>query len=243
MSAMPDAQQLYDVVDATWPAARSFAEGPFLIREGKGGGKRVSAATALGPYDDRDIIRAEEAMTALGQGLLFQLREGEEALDATLAARGYEVVDPVTMYVIEVAALTQNVPPRTAAIPAWEPLKIMEEIWAAGGIGPERIDVMRRAKGKKTGMISRWNDQPAGASFLAIHEGVGMVHALEILPHQRRQGVARFLMHRAAIWTQQHGGTHLAVICTTANDGANALYTSLGMCVVGQYHYRQKTNA
>ncbi|WP_422049004.1 GNAT family N-acetyltransferase [Shimia sp.] len=243
MRATPDARQLYDVVDATWPAARSFAVGPFLIREGKGGGKRVSAATALGPYDDSDIARAEEAMTALGQGLLFQLREGEEALDATLAARGYDVVDPVIMYVIEVEALSQEEPPRTAAIPAWEPLKIMEEIWAAGGVGPERIDVMRRAEGPKTGMISRWNDKPAGASFLAMHEGIGMVHSLEILPHQRRQGVAQFLMRRAAIWVQQHGGTHLSVICTTANEGANALYASLGMRVVGQYHYRQKTNA
>jgi ribosomal protein S18 acetylase RimI-like enzyme len=92
-------------------------------------------------------------------------------------------------------------------------------------------------------MISRWNDKPAGASFLAMHEGIGMVHSLEILPHQRRQGVARFLMQRAAIWVQQRGGSHLSVICTSENEAANALYASLGMRLVGHYHYRQKSTA
>ena len=51
---------------------------------------------------------------------------------------------------------------------------------------------MKRAQGAKTGFVSRWNDQPAGTSFMAMHDGIGMVHAVEILPHQRRQGVGRF---------------------------------------------------
>ena len=41
-------------------------------------------------------------------------------------------------------------------------------------------------------------------------------------------------------WAAAQGATHLSVLCTNANDAANALYSSLGMELVGQYHYRIK---
>ena len=241
MSALPSSATLFDVLDTTWPAMQVADQGAFRLRRGGGGGKRVSAATSLAAATLDDILLAERGMMDLGQTPLFQLRDDERALDAVLVDRGYICVDPVTMYACPVDVLTKTLPPRTAAIAAWEPLSIMKEIWAQGGVGPERIAVMHRAEGPKTGFISRWNDQPAGAAFLAMHNNIGMVHALEVLPHQRRQGVARFLMHQAAHWTAKHGGTHLSVVCVTANTGANALYASLGMQVVGTYHYRQKS--
>ncbi|MGR3713866.1 MAG: GNAT family N-acetyltransferase [Shimia sp.] len=239
--SLPDAKTLYDVVEATWPSASVTTLGPATIRDGQGGGKRVCAATVQGAFTEADLDAAEAAMIGLRQGKLFMIRDGDDALDAALATRGYDVIDPVTMYAAPATDIAVQRPPRTAAIAAWEPLRIMEEIWQAGGIGPARIDVMHRAEGPKTGFISRWNDKPAGTSFLAMHEGIGMVHALEILPFQQRQGVGRFLMQRAAFWVLDHGGHTLSVICTTANAAANGLYASLGMTVVGQYHYRQKT--
>jgi GNAT superfamily N-acetyltransferase len=236
--SLPDAQMMYDVVEATWPAADVAECGPFLVRDGQGGGKRVSAATARGAFEEADIAKAEEAMRGLGQTPLFMIREGDDALDAALAARGYEVIDPVTMYAIPAQELAQERPPRTAAIETTGPMQIMREIWAAGGIGPARVEVMQRACKPKAGFVSRWQDKPAGASFIGMHEGIAMVHALEIVPFQRRMGVGRWLMQRAAFWTLENGGHTLAVICTTANAAANGLYSSLGMTVVGQYHYR-----
>jgi len=238
--SLPDIQTLYDVCEATWPPAEVRAVGPVTIRNGQGGGKRVSAATVDDAFSEADLEAAEAAMLALGQSRLFMIKEGDDVLDAALAARGYEVVDPVNVYAAKAEDIATERPPRTAAIPGWEPLRIMEEIWAKGGIGPARIDVMKRAQGAKTGFVSRWNDQPAGTSFMAMHDGIGMVHAVEILPHQRRQGVGRFLMRRAAFWVLEQGGHTLSVICTQDNAGANGLYASLGMTVVGQYHYRQK---
>jgi ribosomal protein S18 acetylase RimI-like enzyme len=46
------------------------------------------------------------------------------------------------------------------------------------------------------------------------------------------------MMQHAATWAGRNGATHLALAVTRANAGANALYSSLGMEVVGQYHYR-----
>lgn len=239
MIKLPDAAQMYEVVEATWPPAAKRACGPFSIRDGAGGGQRVCAATVNGTFSAADLSAAESAMRALRQAPLFQIRQGDAALDAALDALGYEVVDPVTMYAAPAADLATERPPRTAAIPAWEPLSIMQEIWQTGGIGPERVAVMHRAQGPKTGFVSRWQDKPAGTSFLAMQDGIGMVHALEILPFQRRLGVGRWLMRRAAFWVLDNGGHTLSVICTSRNEGANRLYASLGMSVVGQYHYRK----
>lgn len=237
---MPDVQALYAVTEATWPSAATRALGPVTIHEGRGGGKRVSAATVAGAATGDDLDRAEAAMRALGQGPLFQVREGDGALDAMLAARGYRTVDPVNLHVAPVAALTGETPPRVTTFTVWEPLEIMRDIWAEGGIGPARVAVMERAAGPKTGLLGRLRDQPAATGFVAIHDGVAMVHALEVRARHRRAGLGRLMMLQAAHWAAAQGARHLAVICTQANKGANGLYSAMGFSCVGTYHYRQK---
>ena len=240
---LPDANTLYDVIDGTWPAAHYEQLGPNTLRRGDDGGQRVSAATAHGPVTDQDLDAAETAMRAMGQASLFMIREGQDDLDNQLAKRGYDVVDPVNLYACPVEALTTEPIPLVTAIPVWEPLAIMRDIWAAGSIGPGRIAVMERAQTPKTGLIGRWQDHPGGCAFVAMHKNVAMLHALEILPHQRNQGLGKWMMRRAAFWAQERDATHMSVICTQANAGANALYASLSMTFVGQYHYRKLIEA
>ncbi|MFU8864459.1 MAG: GNAT family N-acetyltransferase [Rhodobacterales bacterium] len=236
---MPDVAQLYDVIDGTWPAAQTRRLGPFLLRKGDGGGQRVSAATALAPVGVPQIEAAEAAMLEMGQPRLFQIRQGDAALDSLLTQRGYGIKDPVNLYVAPVEALLTQRPPPVTTFCLWEPLAIQIDIWAKSGIGPARIAVMRRAKGPKTAILGRINDHPGGTAFVAIHEHIAMVHAVEVLAHQRKQGMAGWFMRTAAHWAQQHGATHLSVVCTQDNAGGNALYASLGMALVGQYHYRK----
>ncbi len=230
---------LFAAIDATWPAAAYTPVGPWLLREGRGGGKRVSATSATAEARPADIAEAEAAMRARGQPLLFTLPVEETALDAALEARGYRIIDPTTIWTAPTARLTDEPLPRVTAFCIWEPLAIMEEIWAKGGIGPARLAVMARAT-EKTGLLARWNERPAGAAFAAIHEGLCMVHAVEILPEHRRQGVASWVMRAAAFWAQARGAEQISVLCTQANEGANRLYSSLGFAATGQYHYRQK---
>ncbi|QFT57956.1 Acetyltransferase (GNAT) family protein [Sulfitobacter sp. THAF37] len=232
------AARLYEICDRTWPAARRFEHGNWTLREGRGGGKRVSAATARGPVESADIDEAEIAMRALDQTPLFMVREGDEALDRLLDARGYGIVDPVIMYTIPTDRLTDLPIPRVTAFEIWEPLAIMREIWAQGGVGTARIAVMERAE-VKTAILSRWKEKPGGVAFAAVHDGICMVHAVEVLPHQRRQGVAGWMMRRAAFWAQARGAALLAVLCVEQNAGANALYQAIGFTECGRYHYRQ----
>ena len=234
-----DVRTLYDVCEHTWPPAKRLEQERWVLRDGRGGGKRVSAATARRILTNRDVREAEALMKGMGQYPLFMIREGEDLLDRQLADMGYEVIDPVVMYTTPIDVLTDVPIPPVTAFCIWEPLAIMREIWATGGVGPARLDVMARAK-TKTSVLSRWNEKPAGVAFAAVHSRVCMVHAVEVLPHQRRMGVAQWMMRAAAFWAKAQGADAMSVLCVEHNAAANALYQSLGFSAVGRYHYRQR---
>jgi N-acetylglutamate synthase len=235
-----EAERLLSVLEATWPPAARETVGPWTIRDGRGGGKRVSAATARTAFAPGDLALAEDAMRALGQPLLFMIREGEESLDALLASRGYEVVDPVDAFAAPIARLDLPKPARLTVIPAWPPLAIQRELWAEAGIGPARLAVMDRAPEPRTALLGRMDDRAAGTAFLGLHDGMAMLHALEIQPRFRRRGLGRHMMAGAVHWAREHGARDFALVVTKANAEAQALYASLGLARVGQYHYRMK---
>ena len=158
-------ETLADVMEATWPPARKVRLGPWWLREGAGGGQRVSAASAAGAWRPEDIPQAEAAMEAMGQGRLWVIHE-DEALDAALAARGYRRHDPVVAYAAPVAQLAGPVS-GMAAFCHWPPLAITCDVWAEGGIGPARVAVMERVTGRKTAILGRSSDTPSGAGFVA----------------------------------------------------------------------------
>jgi len=230
---------LAEVTEATWPPAATHRHGPWLIREGHGGGQRVSAASAIGNWTEADIPTAEAAMRALGQSPLFVLRPTDAALDTALAARGYLHHDPVVAYAAPVADLAAIDPPFLTSFPHWPPLAVACQIWEQGGIGPARIAVMNRVTGPKTAILGRTGDRAAGTAFTAIHRNVAMLHALETAPDQRRKGCAHNILRAAAIWARDHGADTLSVLVTERNTAARALYASLNFVVVGQYHYRK----
>lgn len=226
---------LFDTLAATWPPARSWRMGPFTLRDGAGGGQRVSAATCDGPWTPPDLEAAERAMPAP----LFQVRGDQPELDAALEARGYAIKDPTILMQAPTAAIAAQ-PRPVSLLHCWPPLAIQRQMWAAGGIGPSRIAVMARARDVPQSFIARHRNRAAGVAFLAIHEGTAMIHALEIEPEFRRQGVARWMMTGMAYWAQGQGAQTLSLAVTQANAPARALYTSLGMTDAGRYHYRAR---
>jgi ribosomal protein S18 acetylase RimI-like enzyme len=226
---------LAEIMEATWPPARRWPLGPFTLRDGAGGGKRVSAASCEGAFAEADLGALEAGMAEP----LVLVREGEAALDARLAARGWQVIDPVIAYAAPVAQLLAELPP-LAAFPHWPPLEIARSIWDEGGIGPARVAVMERVTGEKAAILGRIGDRPAGMAFVACHGSEAMLHALEVRPASRRQGLGGQLVQAAARWAADAGATRLSLVVTRQNTAANALYARLGMGVVGQYHYRMK---
>ncbi len=226
---------LAEVMEATWPPSSRRQLGPFTLRDGAGGGQRVSAASVDGPFTEAELAAAESAMA----DPLMLVHAYDTDLDAALDARGWRIVDPVVAYAAPVTALMADLP-YLAAFAHWPPLEIARSIWDEGGIGPGRIAVMDRVEGPKTTILSRAGDRPAGVAFVACHGDDAMLHALEVRPGHRRQGVGRILLMAAANWAAEQGATRLSLVVTRQNTAARALYARLGMGVVGHYHYRMK---
>jgi ribosomal protein S18 acetylase RimI-like enzyme len=226
---------VFATIAATWPPAETRRLGPWTLRRGGGAGSRVSAATLDGPLGG--IEAAEAAMRAWGQPPLVMVRPGEDALDAALAARGYAVRDVTRA----LAAPVEGLAPRAAderAIDCAGPLACMVELWAAGGIGAARLDVMARAAGPKAWLLGRDGDRPAACAFVAVAGEVAMLHALHVDAAARRRGLGEIVTRVAAGWAEAAGARRLALVVTETNAPARALYARLGFADVGRYHYR-----
>ncbi|MGB1234220.1 MAG: GNAT family N-acetyltransferase [Planktomarina sp.] len=222
---------LFEVLEATWPAVSTQSHAGWTLRDGAGGGKRVSATTMDDP---------SARFTDVDDQPLFMVRDGQDELDTHLGASVYAVVDPTLLYACPIELLIQDPLPLAKTYAVWPPLHCMIETWATGGTGPERLAVMDRVKGPKTAILGRDKDVPVGAAFVAIHKDTAMLHSVEVLLDHRRQGVARRMMNQAAHWARRQGATRFSLAVVNRNDGANALYASMGMQCVGQYHYRKK---
>ncbi|RME14281.1 MAG: GNAT family N-acetyltransferase [Alphaproteobacteria bacterium] len=231
---------MIEVCETTWPPARSWNDGAWTFREGRGGGQRVSATTENWTATDADLPLAEREMRAMGQKCLFQIRPGDERLDALLEEHGYVVHDPVNIWAIDIARLTGEPLPRATVYADWPPLELARDIWRDGGVGPERLAVMERVTVEKSSILARAGDHPGGVGFVAIDDDIAMVHALHVLPAQRRKGVGRLLLRAAAKWAEARGARVLSLVVTQGNHAANPLYAGLGMSLVGHYHYRLK---
>lgn len=237
----PTANRLYEVIDTTWPPVDVQRIGSFILRRGAGGGQRVSAASLHGDgFEESDIAKVEQAADALGQPRLFMIRDGDHPLDAALAKRGYSIKDPVTLFVGLSSRLAEHDPKGLVAIDAPMPLAVMGEIWATGGIGEGRLDVMRRATQPKACFLGRIADRPAGAMYVGCDEGIAMLHALEVLPDMRRNGLGLQMMGAAGSWALRNGAEVFSLVVLSSNDAACGLYRSLGMVEVSSYHYRKK---
>lgn len=233
------------VIGATWPPAQVDTVGPFDLCTGAGGGNRVSAArlaeVASGGEGVSKVHIAEtaEAQAALGQEALFIVFGWQEALDRALEQEGFVKRDETLVLaapVPEIAAL----PPPVSCFDIWPPLAVQEEIWAEGGIGPARLAIMHRAQGPKTSLLGRVADRPAGTAFIALNGSIAMLHALEVAPRARRQGLARLMVRAGAAWAEDQGGALFTVLVTRENTAARELYASLGLKAVENYHYRVK---
>ena len=238
----PGPEAVFEALDCTWPSLALTACGPFRLRNGDGGGKRVSAATTDRAAAPDDIAQANRAMRALGQTPLYMIRDGNDALDELLDAESYATIDPTVLYLAPAQDLARTYP-ITTIIPAWPPLAIQSEIWAEGGIDASRIRVMERAVDPKVSLLGRIDDTPSATAFVAAHNDIAMLHALEVRPGNRCHGMGEILVRSAAHWAVEHGTRWLALAVTRANGAANALYAKLGMTPLAGYHYRQASEA
>ncbi len=238
MTPDPDiAPDLARAFETTWPAAETRDSGALRTGRGLGAGGRVGSSRALGPgWRAADIAAAEAVHRGWVQAPLFRVALGDTALRDALAARGYRPHTPTAIMVCGCAALAGRLPGMTA-FATWPPLAIQRDLWAAGGIGAARQAVMERVALPRAALLGRLHDRAAGAAFVAADGPVAMIHAIEVAPAFRRQGMAGWLLGAAADWALSVGADRLALAVGRANTAARAAYDKLGFAEVGAYDY------
>ena len=223
--------------EATWPAAEYANAGGFSVGHGLGAGGRVSSARAVGDWQDSDIDAAIAVHERWQQPHLFRVVDGEQRLIVALEARGFQCENPTVVMEVATAELAALVLPQGMTSSIWPPSECQRDIWAAGHIGPQRQAVMERVKGAKTAILGQVEECSAGAAFVAIEQGVAMMHCVEVLPDWQRRGVASRMMRRAAHWAAEQGALRLALAVGRENTAAIALYRRLGLREVAGYRY------
>ena len=235
---LKNGSDIFEAIDVTWPAEKFLEIPKWKLRRSAKGGKRVSAATAIGAPDISDIKLAENKMAQWHQDKLFMIKKNEIILDEALSASGYRVIDPTNIWSISSKNLSIQKTLPVKAFTIFPPLAIQRELWRANHIPPSRIEIMDRVKTHKTTIFGRINARPAASAFVAVSNKFAMVHALVVDKKCRRQGMGKFVMQKVGSWAYQMGAESVVALCTEKNCSANILYKSLGMQVIGKYHYR-----
>ena len=236
-----DNDAIFGAIDATWAPATMRQHGSWILREGRGGGNRVSAASlAASSVTDADVSQAEAGMRAMAQPPLFMIRPGDDSLDQMLVGRGYEMFAPVRILGAAAETIADGTVLGADVIPCDTVLAAQRQLWAAGGIGPARIDIMYRVSVAKTALFARNGHALAGVAFVGVSGRLGLLHALEVCPSQRRKGVGAAITAAAAAWCVKNGADTLALLVTRENSAAIALYEGMGMRDITSYHYRIK---
>lgn len=228
---------------ATWPALRETINDPWILRDGAGGGKRASAITALRDVTEAEIDEVITLSISEGTSPLFMIRPGDNALDNGLAKRSFDILDRSLIMAADLNTLTLPPPPPSSAFQCEAPLEIQREIWREGDVNDARQAVMDRVNLPKTWILGRAGDRPAGAAFAALHRGTVVVHAMCVSPAMQRLGVGRNMLSEALQWARDMNAERFSLMVAEANAPARKLYASVGLKVVGKYHYRTVTGA
>lgn len=252
-------QQMISALEATWPPERVVETADCRIRLAPGAGSRVNSIQPKRlDLDDAAVAAAEAEAAAAGAAPLWAVPEPAESVGAatdtlaeTLLARGYERFDASLIMAGEPGAILAAAEDRWRArkgeaeigtLALRCPLTVIEQIWARGGIGPERLAVMERPTGPKEVFMARNDNRPVGAGFVAVDPatGVAFVHALEVTEESRGRGVGPAVMRAAARFAVNAGAKQLAVAVRRSNEAGLRLFQAIGLQPVGGYVYYRK---
>lgn len=226
-----------------WPANETRPIDGWLWRYSGGGSQRANSVSALfyeGHDVDRSIDAAEQLYREQGAPVRFQVgfpltQPGD--LDERLAARGYEIHDPVTTLVKPVAAVTMppDVVLREAPSDGWMAVYL-------SNVTPDRrpfaAAILARVPGPRV-FAEVVRDGAVMATALGVfHENTVIAECVGTAAAARRQGAAGAVMRSLESWAAAQGAHTIGLQAVATNAPAQALYGALGYTAAGTYHYR-----
>jgi ribosomal protein S18 acetylase RimI-like enzyme len=231
--------RLLEAMLASMPPAESLRVGAWRLRRGGGTGRLAAFACLEGTpaAGAADLDAAIACFADRGERPAFLLDEAEALLDTRLAATGFGREGETLLLEARAAAIAAPAP-GMAVIDCAAPIGVMREIWVTGGLADADLAGMARVGGPKLYLLGRIADRPAGAAFVSLHDDVGVLRAVHVLPAFRRRGLGTHLVRAAAHWARAQGGGRLLLAVEAEYAAARALSERLGMTVAARCHLR-----
>jgi N-acetylglutamate synthase len=187
------------------------------------------------PLDEK-IGRAEGWYRARSAPVLFQITDAARPheLDLALATRGYTIRSaPVS---VQVAQLDDVLERTSGEAELGEEL---DDAWVrlwAGSRAFDRLDVARALLAGGRCAFARIGEVAVGRAVV-VGEWLGIT-SMVTLPHARRRGFGRAILHALARWGSAEGCTRALLQVERGNTAAETLYAGAGFVGHHEYHYR-----
>jgi N-acetylglutamate synthase len=189
---------------------------------------------------DEKIAAAEGFYMGLGGRPMFQLSPASRpgSLDRELEQRGYERGQATSVEVAPTAEVWAN-----TAGAVW-PLRIdarPDQTWLETWLGVRGFGDAMVAEQIVCGTEAKTayaQIDGVGVGRVALAHGWAGIFAMATVPHARRQGAARAILHSLAGWALGHGSGAMYLQVEESNGAARALYASAGFVQRYVYHYR-----
>ena len=231
-----------------WPSLEVQIAGGWLLRFAKGYSKRANSATPMIPgvtLDDRLVDHIVGQFEAQGIRPCFRLTGLEASdVDARLAARGFEEVEPTFGMVadldgqaLEEIATEHALRIDTRVDPRW----VRGAASAYGGAKADDgalIEIVSRIRLPHAFATLDLDDEPVAWGFAVAERGYVGLYDVVVAPDLRGLGLARTVTAELMAWGREQGATRAYLQVREENEVARALYRSLGFTDAYRYTHR-----
>ncbi|OME74676.1 hypothetical protein BSK65_03115 [Paenibacillus odorifer] len=234
----------------TWPAEQSVLLNGWVLRTAAGYTKRANSVNPL--YGEKSSLAdltnqiklAEQYYKDAGLKPVFKITPYIQPtnLDEALAERGYTVVEPSSVRLLELEGLATpdlryEIQVQESLTEEW--LNAFTKLSALSKDNGSTLTRMLSACLLQQGYILLFNNGVPTACGLGVIQN-GYIGLFDIITasDQRRQGMAEQLLLALLHWGKTQGATTAFLQVVQANTGASALYDKLGFKEIYQYWYR-----
>ncbi|MEW7009225.1 MULTISPECIES: GNAT family N-acetyltransferase [unclassified Lentilitoribacter] len=232
-----------------WPAASTFYDGSWLIRQTAGHpSKRLNSVNPLDPSDhhqiEERIERATRRFESYNRPLVFrQSPLAPPQLDSFLDARGWVRFDESIVLMVDIDAINLDdavdmVPVQDVGLYVDAAVKIRERDrdFKAG-----LTEIVTSIKPKTGFFLLKDEEGGVVSSALCVHddEYAGLLD-VGTSKQCQRAGHARAILKSAILWARYNGSKRVWLQVEKANAPARALYDQIGFKEIYRYSYRKQ---
>lgn len=227
-----------------WPGIEVEWDGEWVRRAANGYTKRANSLQCLDPSDDDDaaarLQQGRRWFEARGLPAVVRTTPLESpGLTAALDADGWTSIDRSHVLAMP---LPEPVPNPGSLILSVDDERFLEAQRRLQAYSAQQMAGLQALLGAfavpAAGIVVYRDSQPAASGLMAIADGIVVTGNVVTDPTRRREGLASAMMRTGFAWARATGASWAALNVQANNDGARALYQSLGFSHQYGYRYR-----